>query len=81
MVHARVRKERKRRAKSFSLQSMGFRWTGFRWSEFVGPRTKFHRISIRATRGVPKTRDFFEDPSEEFRKSKVSGLGSVLEDS
>ena len=26
---------------------------------------------------VPKTRDFAEDSSEEFGKSKVSGLGSV----
>ena len=28
---------------------------------------------------VPKTRDFAQDPKEEFRKSKVSGLGSVHE--
>ena len=26
---------------------------------------------------VPKTRDFTEDSIKEFRKSKVSGLGSV----
>ena len=26
---------------------------------------------------VPKTRDFTEDSIEEFRKSKISGLGSI----
>ena len=30
---------------------------------------------------VPKTRDFVEDSSEEFGKSKVSDLGSVHETS
>ena len=35
--------------------------------------------STRATHGYQKTRDFAEDPSEEFGKSKVSGLGCVHE--
>ena len=62
-----------RRAKSFLLQSMGFRR-----SEFIGPRTKVHHIN-KGYAWVPKTWDFTEDPNEEFRKSKVSGLRSVHE--
>ena len=45
-------------------------------SEFVGPRTKVHLLDEGYT-WVPKTRDFAEDSREEFRKSKVTGLGSV----
>ena len=47
----------------------------FRRSEFVGPRTKVHLLD-EGYSWVPKTRDFAEDSSEEFGKSKVSGLGS-----
>ena len=39
---------------------------------------KVHRIN-EGYAWVPKTRDFVEDPSKEFGKSKVSGLGSVHE--
>ena len=67
----RVREERKRRVKSFLPRSMKFRR-----SKFVGPRTKVHRIDEGYV-WVPKTLHFAEDPSEEFEKSKVSGLGSV----
>ena len=66
-------RETKRRAKSFLSRSMEFRQ-----SNFVGPRTKVYRIDEGYT-WVPKTRDFIEDPNEEFEKSKVSGLGSVHE--
>ena len=50
----------------------------FRRSEFIGPRTKVHRI-VEGYAWVPKTWDFAEDPNEEFGKLKVSGLGSVHE--
>ena len=45
-------------------------------SIFVGPRTKVHLLNEGYAQ-VPKTRDFIEDSSEEFKKSKVSCLGSV----
>ena len=69
----RVREGGKRKIKNqnFSLQSMEFRW-----SEFVGPRTKVHLLDEGYV-WVPKIRDFAEDSSEEFGKSKVSGLRSV----
>ena len=66
-----MREKRKRRAKSLFSRS-----TEFRQSEFIGPRTKVHRIDEGYV-WVPKTRDFVENPNEEFGKSKVSGLGSV----
>ena len=71
LVQARVREERKRRAKSFLPRSMKFRW-----SEFIGLRTKVHCID-EAHAWVPKTWDFADDSNEKFGKSKVSGLGSV----
>ena len=46
------------------------------WSEFVGLRMKVHLLDEGYT-WVPKTWDFAEDSSKEFRKSKVLGLGSV----
>ena len=49
---------------------------GFRRSKFVGPRMKVHLLDKDYV-WVPKTWDFTEDSSEEFGKSKVSGLGSV----
>ena len=45
-------------------------------SVFVGPRMKVHLLD-EGYAWVPKTRDFAEDSSEEFGKSKVSCLGSV----
>ena len=57
--------------KNFSLRS-----TEFRQSEFVVPRMKVH-LHDEGYVWVPKTWDFAEDSSEEFGKSKVSGLGSV----
>ena len=50
----------------------------FCWLKFVGLRTKVHRID-KGYAWVPKTQDFVEDPTEEFGKSKVSGLGSFHE--
>ena len=46
------------------------------WLEFVGLSTKVHLLD-KGYMWVPKTWDFVEDSSEEFGKSKVSGLGSV----
>ena len=66
-------RERERRAKSFLPRSMKFCWL-----EFIGLRMKVHRIDERYA-WVPKTRGFVKDPNEEFRKSKVSSLGSVYE--
>ena len=48
----------------------------FRWSEFFGSRMKVHLLE-EGYECVPKTRDFTEDSSKEFGKSKVSGLGSI----
>ena len=56
---------------SFSLRS-----TEFRLSEFVRPRTKVHLLD-ESYAWILKLLDFTEDSSEEFGKSKVSGLGSV----
>ena len=68
----RVRGEkRKIKNQNFSLRS-----TEFHRSEFIGPRMKVHLLDEGYVR-VPKTGDFAKDSSEEFGKSKVSGLGSV----
>ena len=45
----------------------------FRRSVCVGSRTKVHLID-EGYSWVPKTRDFIENPSEEFGKSNVSGF-------
>ena len=45
----------------------------FGTSEFVGPRTEVHLLD-ESYAWVPKLWDFTEYSSEEFRKSKVSGL-------
>ena len=63
----RVREERKRRDKGFFSRSIEFCRL-----KFIGPRMKVHHID-EGYAWVPKTRDFVEDPSEEFGKSKVSG--------
>ena len=42
----------------------------------LGPRTKVHHIN-EGYEWVSKTRDFAEDPNDEFGKSKFSGLGNV----
>ena len=53
----------------------------FRRSEFVGPRTKVHRLD-EGYACVPKRRDFTEDLNKEiWGKSKFTGLGGVLETS
>ena len=64
-------KKKKKKNPNFSLRS-----TEFHRSEFVGPRTKVYLLNEGYT-WVPKTWDYIEDLSEEFGKSKVSGLGSV----
>ena len=70
VLHER-RREREGESSNFSLRSMEIRW-----SEFVGPRTKVHLLNEGYV-WVPKAQDYSEDSSEEFGKSKVSGLGSV----
>ena len=66
-----MRKKDRKESSSFSL-----RCTKFRLSEFIGPRTEVHLLDeIYAL--VPKSRDFTENSSKEFKKSKVSGLGIV----
>ena len=72
-MRGRVREGEKRKKKNenFSLRSMEFRR-----SKFVGPRTKFHLLDEGYV-WVPKTWDFVEDSSEEFGKSKISGLKSA----
>ena len=69
----RVRKERKKRAKSFLPRS-----TEFCQSKFIKLKMKVHLID-EGYAWVPKTHNFTEDPNEEFGKSKVSGLRSVQE--
>ena len=61
------------RAKSFLSRS-----TEFCRLKFVGPRMKVHCID-EGYAWEQKMWDFIEDPNEEFRKSKVSGLRSVHE--
>ena len=68
----RGREEKKnQKNQNLSLQS-----TKFRQSEFIRPRTKVHLLNEGYV-WAPKTRGFAKDSSEEFGKSKVSGLGSV----
>ena len=58
----------KKKEENFSLRS-----TKCFLLEFVGPRTKVHLLDEGYV-WVSKTRDFVEDSSEEFGKSKVSCL-------
>ena len=67
--------ERKEKKESQEIPSKIYRIPSI---EVRRARTKVHHIDEGYT-WVPKTRDFTENPSEEFRKSKVSGLGSVHE--
>ena len=66
-----MRKRERKDSSSFSLRS-----TEFHPYEFVELRMEVHLLNESYT-WVPKSRDFVKDSSEEFRKSKVSGLGSV----
>ena len=59
------------RDSNFSLRS-----TETGWLKFVGPRMKVQLLD-EGYAWVSKTRDFVEDSSKEFGKSKVLGLGSV----
>ena len=70
-MHERGESNRKERNPKIFL-----RFIKFRHSEFVGPRMKVHLLE-KGYAWVPKTRDFVEDSSKEFGKSKVSGLGCV----
>ena len=65
------KRERGKRSSNFSLRS-----TEIGGSVFVGPITIDHLLD-KGYAWVSKTRDFIEDLSEEFGKSRVSGLGSV----
>ena len=67
----REKRERGERSSNFSPRS-----TKIGGSVFVGPRTKDHLLD-KGYAWVLKTRDFAEDSSEEFGKSRVSSLGSV----
>ena len=64
----REKRERGERNSNFSLRSMEIGG-----SVFVGPRTKDH-LPDKGYTWVPKTRDFAEDSSEQFGKSRVSDL-------
>ena len=65
------KRERGERSFNFSIRS-----TEIGGLVFVWPRTKDHLLD-KGYAWIPKTRDFAEDSSEEFGKSRVSGLGSV----
>ena len=69
------KRERRESSSNFSLRSMEIGG-----SVFIRPRTKDHLLN-KGYLWVPKTRDFVEDSSEEFGKSRVSSLGSVHETS
>ena len=75
ILRERGREIKNKKNSNFSLRSMEFRR-----SEFIGLRTKVHLLDEGYV-WVPKTRDFAKDSSEEFRKSKVLGSGSVHETS
>ena len=64
-------KKKEKKNLNFSLRS-----TEFRRLKFIGPKTKVHLLD-EGYAWVPKTRDFTEDSSEEFGKSKVLSLGSI----
>ena len=70
-----MRKREGKESSSFSLRSMEFRM-----SEFIGSRMEVHLLD-ESYAWVSKSQDFTKDSSEEFGKSKVSGLGSVHETS
>ena len=65
------KRERGERSSNFSLRS-----TEIDGLVFVRPRSK-DCLFDKGYAWVPKTRDFVEDSSEEFGKSRVSGLGRV----
>ena len=69
-------REREKKGEEVSFQKFSLRSLEIGWLEFIGPRTKVHLLN-ESYAWVPKSRDFFEDLSKEFVKSKVSGLGSV----
>ena len=73
-----MREGEKKEMKKIKNQNFSFRSTEFRRSEFVGSRTKVHLLE-EGYMWVPTTWDFSKDSSEEFGKSKVSGLASVHE--
>ena len=69
-----MRKRERKESSSFSLRS-----TEFRPSEFFGPRMEVHLLDESYV-WVPKSHNFVEDSSEEFGKSKVSGLRNCRRD-
>ena len=58
------------------FQNFSLRSTEIGWLEFVEPKMKVHLLE-EGYAWIPKTRNFVENSSEKFGKSKVSGLGSV----
>ena len=66
------RREREgKKSSDFSLRS-----TEFEWLSRIGPRLKVG-VLIKGNAWTPKSRVFVEDSSEDFGKSKVSGLGNA----
>ena len=74
--------EKERRAKKGGKRSSDFslRFMELGWSSHVGPRLKAG-VLIEGNAWTPKSGVFVGDSSEEFRKSKVLGLGNVHETS
>ena len=74
--------EKKKKKKEVKSPSIWFRTpkpVRIRQSGRTGNRGKTVHLIDEGYVWVPKIRDFTEDPSEKFGKSKVSGLGSVHE--
>ena len=69
----RVREREKRNKKN---QNFYFRSMEFCRSKFIGPKMKVYLLD-EGYMWVLETHDFTKDSSEEFGKSKVSGLGSI----
>ena len=71
-------RRREREGKGGSIFSL--RSTEFGSLSYVGPRLKVG-VLVEDNAWTPKSRVFVGDSSEEFEKSKVSGLGNVHETS
>ena len=70
------KEKREKRGRGEKSSNFSLRSTDISGSVFIKLETKDHLLD-KGYAWVPKTRDFVEDSSEEFRKSRVSGLGSV----
>ena len=70
------KEKREKRGRGEKSSNFSLRSTEISGSVFVGLGTKDHLLD-KGYAWVSKTRDFAEDSSEEFWKSRVSSLGSV----